>query len=196
MSDTTKNNIIIDFNAYKNKKVDKITEEDVLNLLLIFKYEEIVFININELMKSLGKYQGFEKYRILYDNLTIVLDDNDQLIIDLNSAYHRGIENGLIIESSENEFMILASPEQINSLKEKYSKKILRVFNDLMFYINNDLKYGIDNWELIFEDELLKYPRYPSIVTGEFIDKEKDQEVMLEVKKRSIERLKRINGKK
>ena len=71
--------------------------------------------------------------------------------------------------------MILASPEKINELKEKYCKDVLQIFGDLMIFINNDLKYGIGNWELLFEDEVLKYPRYPSIVAGEFIGKKKMQ---------------------
>ena len=50
--------MIIDFNSYKNKKVDEITEEDILNLILIFKYDEIDFFNINNIMESLGCYSG------------------------------------------------------------------------------------------------------------------------------------------
>ena len=95
-----------------------------------------------------------------------------------------------VLKTSENEFMILANPQKINDLKEKYCDNILQSFNDLMFYVNNDLKYGIGNWELLFEDEVLKYPKYPSIVTGEFIDIEKNEEVMQKVKKRAIDNLK------
>lgn len=67
------------------------------------------------------------------------------------------IEERLIIETEENEFIILASPEKINELKEKYCKNVLQSFGDLMFFVNNALKYGIGNWELLFEDEVLQY---------------------------------------
>lgn len=36
--------MIIDFNSYRNKKTEKITEEDIFNLILIFKYGEIDFL--------------------------------------------------------------------------------------------------------------------------------------------------------
>lgn len=188
--------MLVDFNSYKNKKVEKLTEEDILNLILIFKYDEVAFIDINKIMKSLGYYNSMEKFRILYKNLNIKTDENNSPIVDLKGVYKKMLEEGLVIEGSENEFMILASPEEINNLKEKYYKNVLQSFNDLMFYVNNDLKYGLGNWELLFEDELLEYPRYPSIVTGEFIGKEKDEEVMQKVKKRSIEQLKNFYNTK
>ena len=90
--------------------------------------------------------------------------------------------------------MIIASSEKINELKEKYCKDVLQSFGDLIFFVNNDLKHGIGNWELLFEDEVLQYPKYPSIVTGEFIDKEKNSETMGKIKRRSIERLKSQYG--
>lgn len=74
------------------------------------------------------------------------------------------------------------------------SKDVLESFGDLMFFVNNDLKYGIGNWKFLFEDEVLQYPKYPSIVTGEFIGKEKNPETMQKIKKRSIERLKSQYG--
>ncbi len=187
--------MVIDFNNYKSKKVEKITEEDILFLILIFKYNEVDFFNINDIMESLGYYSEVEKFKKIYENLSIKTNENNSPVVDLNDAYKKMIEERLIIETQEKEFMILASPEKITELKEKYCKNVLQSFGDLMFYVNNDLKYGIGNWKLLFEDEVLQYPGYPSIVTGEFIDKEKDKEkdkeTMQKIKKRSIEQLKR-----
>lgn len=182
--------MILDFNNYKNKKINNLTEEDIFNLLLIFKYEEPCFINIEEAMKSLGKYSNIEKYSILYEKLNIKTDENNGLIADLMDTYNKMLEQNVLIETSTKEFMIIASEEYINKLKERYHKKVLQLFNDLMYFINNDLRYGIDNWELVFEDEIIEIPGYPSIVTGEFVDQEKDDEVIQQVKQRSIERLK------
>ena len=187
--------MLIDFKTYKDKKVESLTEEDILNLIIIFKYDESNFIDINKIMKSLGIYNNIEKFKILYRNLNIKFDENNSPILDLKDAYKKLLEEGLIIETDENEFMILATQEEINDLKERYYKNVLQIFNDLMYYVNNDLKYGIGNWELLFEDEVLKYPRYPSIVTGEFIDKEKDDEVMQKVKKIAIDQLKNFHNK-
>ena len=189
-------NMIIDFNSYKNKKVEKITEEDILNLILIFKYDEIDFFNINNIMESLGSYAGMERFKKIYENLKIKTNQNNSPVVDLTDIYQKMLKERLIIETQENEFMILASPEKINELKEKYCKDVLQSFGDIMFFVNNDLKHGIGNWELLFEDEVLQYPRYPSIVTGEFIGIEKDAETMQKIKKRSIERLKSQYGNK
>ena len=43
-----------------------------------------------------------------------------------------------------------------------------------MFCVNNDLKFGIDKWKMIFEDEIIDVSGYPSIVTAEFIGKNKN----------------------
>lgn len=186
--------MITDFNSYKNKKTKKITEEDILNLILIFKYDEIDFFNINNIMKSLGCYAGIKRFKNIYENLNIKTSQNNFPIIDLTDIYKKLLEEKLIIENQEKEFMIIASSEKINELKEKYCKDVLQSFGDLIFFVNNDLKHGIGNWELLFEDEVLQYPKYPSIVTGEFIDKEKNSETMEKIKRRSIERLKSQYG--
>lgn len=186
--------MIIDFNSYRNKKTEKITEEDIFNLILIFKYGEIDFFNINNIMESLGCYARMERFKNIYENLNVITNLNNFPIVDLTDIYEKMLEDRLIIESHENEFMIVASFEKINELKEKYCKDVLESFENLMFFVNNDLKYGIGNWEFLFEDEVLQYPKYPSIVTGEFIGKEKNPETMQKIKKRSIERLKSQYG--
>lgn len=186
--------MIIDFNSYKNKKTCKITEEDILNLILIFKYNEIDFLNINNIMESLGCYAEMKRFKKIYENLHIKTGPNNLPIVDLTDIYKKMLEEKLIIETQENEFMIIASPKKINELKGKYCKDVLQSFGNLMFFVNNDLKYGIGNWKLLFEDEVLRYSKYPSIVTGEFIGKEKDAETMQKIKKRSIERLKSQYG--
>lgn len=186
--------MIIDFNSYRNKKTEKITEEDIFNLILIFKYGEIDFFNINNIMESLGCYARMERFKNIYENLNVITNLNNFPIVDLTDIYEKMLEDRLIIESHENEFMIIASFEKINELKEKYCKDVLESFGNLMFFVNNDLKYGIGNWKFLFEDEVLQYPKYPSIVTGEFIGKEKNPETMQKIKKRSIERLKSQYG--
>lgn len=186
--------MIIDFNSYRNKETEKITEEDIFNLILIFKYGEIDFFNINNIMESLGCYARMERFKNIYENLNVITNLNNFPIVDLTDIYEKMLEERLIIESHENEFMIVASFEKINELKEKYCKDVLESFGNLMFFVNNDLKYGIGNWEFLFEDEVLQYPKYPSIVTGEFIGKEKNPETIQKIKKRSIERLKSQYG--
>lgn len=193
------NEKIISFESVKSqikiKKSEKLTEEDILNLILIFKYNNYEFLDINKIMISLGYYNSIEKFKKIYENLNIKIDKNNCTIVDLNNAYNKMIEKKFVINVSENEFMILANHDQISKLKETYHKNILETFSDLMFYIDNDLKYGLGNWELLFEDEVVKYPGYTSIVTGEFIGKEKDEEVMQKIKKISIGRWKNFYDK-
>ena len=104
--------MIIDFNSYRNKKTEKITEEDIFNLILIFKYGEIDFFNINNIMESLGCYARMERFKNIYENLNVITNLNNFLIVDLTDIYEKMLEERLIIESHENEFMIVASFEK------------------------------------------------------------------------------------
>ncbi len=186
--------MLIDFNRYKDKRVDKITEEDILNLVLISKYEEPAFIDKKVLMQSLARYKDSSRYKIIYDNILLKKDEDGISIVDLKEAYNKLVEDSIIIEYSEcDEFMIIISYANILNLKEMYSKSVLKAFNDLMYYVNNDLRYGIGNWDLVCEDELITYPKYPSIVTGEFIDQEKDEVAMEKVRKKGIQKLRDMN---
>lgn len=101
--------MIIDLNSYKNKKVEKITEEDILILILIFKYDEIDFFNINNIMESLGCYAGMERFKKIYENIKVKTNQNNSPVVDLTDIYKKMLEERLIIETQENEFMILAS---------------------------------------------------------------------------------------
>ena len=54
-----------------------------------------------------------------------------------------------------------------------------------------DLEHGIDNWSLVAEDEFIELPNCLDVVTGEFIDKNKENPVVQrKIKKRAIEHLK------
>ena len=43
-----------------------------------------------------------------------------------------------------------------------------------MFFINDDLEHGIENWELFNEVEVIKVPGYPIYCTDEFLDENKN----------------------
>ena len=90
--------MIIDINSHKNKKSRKITEEDILNLILIFKYDEIDFLNINNIMESLGCYAVMERFKKIYDNLNITTNQKNFPMVDLSNIYKKMIGERLIIE--------------------------------------------------------------------------------------------------
>lgn len=57
-----------------------------------------------------------------------------------------------------------------------------------MFFINNDLEHGIENWELFDEVEVIKVPGYPIYCTDEFLDENKNDPVVKKVmKQKAIE---------
>lgn len=188
-------NKIIDFNNYKtNLDEDIITLEDIFNLFLIFKQKEEIFVkfDINVLMQSLAKYRNLEKFNLIFKNILVENDEFDNEIINLSPFLEKKQQEKLIIQNpkSKNEIHILGTEDIFEKLTSNYSKKVLFIFNELMFFINNDLKFGIDNWEILLEDEIINVPGYPSIVTAEFIGKnKKNPSVKKKMKERTIERI-------
>ena len=126
-------------------------------------------------MESLAKYKNMNRFSTLLSNLVITKSEKGKDIIDLSDCLDKNIQN----------IMATEMPEKENQLKKSYDEKTLSSFGNLMFFLNMDLEHGINNWSLVAEDEYIKYPKYPGIVTGEFIEQEKTPEVMKKVKKKS-----------
>ena len=185
---------VISIEEYRQPKNTNLSKEDIFNLFLIFKCNEetLPIFDSNVLMESLAKYKNMDRFSTLLSNLVITKSENGKDIIDLSVCLDKNIQNKTLIinPSKQSETMILASDEEFSQLKKSYDEKTLSSFGDLMFFLNMDLEYGINNWGLVAEDEYIKHPKYPGIVTGEFIGQEKTPEVMKKVKKRAIERLK------
>ena len=185
---------VISIEEYRQPKNTNLSKEDIFNLFLIFKCNEetLPIFDSNVLMESLAKYKNMDRFSTLLSNLVITKSENGKDIIDLSVCLDKNIKDKTVIinPSKQSEIMILASDEEFSQLKKSYDERTLSSFGDLMFFLNMDLEYGINNWSLVAEDEYIKHPKYPGIVTGEFIGQEKTPEVMKKVKKRAIERLK------
>lgn len=191
---------IINFNDERNKRLKKeneisrLTYEDIFNLLLISKnYEGILTsFNLNLVQQAFARYKHMQRFSSIFSNLEIEYNEDGKEIINFSSIVEKKSKDNIIIFYND-DVVILADEEYFNNLKMNYTEETYFKFNDLVFFLNNDLKYGFDNWELLFEDEYIKYPGYPGIVTGEFIGQKKDAKVMKKVKERTIERLKNYN---
>lgn len=187
---------VISVEEYGQHKSTNLSIEDIFNLFLIFKHNEetLTIFDSNVLMESLAKYKNMDRFSTLLSDLVITKNENGKDIIDLSDCLDKYIQNKTVImnPSKQSEIMILEIDEEFSQLKKSYDEKTLSSFGDLLFFINMDLEYGINNWSLVAEDEYIKYPKYPGIVTGEFIGQEKTPEVMKKVKKRAIEGLKNL----
>lgn len=117
--------------------------------------------------------------------------------------------NTILINRSNNQFIIteegkilyanlitvFENDELFNKQKEQYTRTDLEAFRQLMFYINNDLEFGIGNWDILSEDEIIQVPGYPSYVSGEFIGQDKTQpSVKKMMKDRAKEHLKNLDS--
>lgn len=181
---------VINFEEYWQHKSANLSIEDIFNLFLIFKHNEetLAIFDLNVLMESLAKYRNMDRFSTLLSNLVITKNENGKDIIDLSDCLDKNIQNKTVImnPSKQSEIMILGSDEEFSQLKRSYDEKTLSSFGDLMFFVNMDFEYGINNWSLVAEDEYIKYPKYPGIVTGEFIGQEKTPAVMKKVKKERL----------
>lgn len=190
-------NKIINFNQKKSLYSDHLlTKDDIFNLLLIYKHNEEILstFNLDVVMKSLAKYKKLERFSKLCSNLDVEINELGIEIVNLVECLEKKKKEKVVIENPNRkmEIIVLGNGEYYNTLKEKYSKKNILMFADLMFFINNDLEYGMDNWQIIFEDEYIEDPIYGGIVTGEIINVEKDEKTMKKVRKIAKE----INYKK
>ena len=193
---------LVYFNDYINKSNENdfiITIDDIFNLFLIFKNKEESLImpefDISILMKSLAKYRNLEKFNMIFKNILIEKNEYEDEIINLSDSLEKRREEKLIIvdPNNKNEVYILGSEEEFKALESNYDEKILNIFNNLMFYINNDLEFGIDNWQIVAEDEVIDVPGYPNFVTGEFIAQDKSNPLVKQkMKKRAIDHIKNI----
>lgn len=192
------NGKIIDFNDEVQKRpslknqAKQLNVDDVFNLLLIYiNVEQILAsFDLNLVERAFGRYKNMERFSDVLGNLATEYNENGEEIISFRSAVDQKVSEKTIILIN-GEVVILGDNEYFDSLKREYDEETFLVFDNLYFYIYNDLKYGFDNWQLLFEDEYIKYPKYPEgIVTGEFIGQKKDEKVMKQVKKRTIGMLK------
>ncbi len=187
---------IINFEEARNKRNSNLSTEDIFNLFLIFKNCEqpLAAFDLNILMESLAKYKEMDRFAFLYRNLIITRNANGKDIIDLNCCLNKHVQNKTIIINplNQSEIMLIGTDTEFNQLKKLYDEKTLLLFSDLMFFITMDFKYGVNNWSLFAEDEYLKYPKYPGIVTGEFIGQEKTPKVMQKVRKIAIDELRNL----
>lgn len=195
-------NNIINFNSRNRKEVETkketITEKDILILFLIDKCNsddafDIFIDDIDLVMELFGKYRSVEKFSCLYQNLEEKKNSLGKNIIDFSPFCEELNKDGIIVQCSLSpKQIVVIKNEYLKSLANNYSEKIRKLFNELMFNINCDLKFGEGNWSILFEDEIVSVPNYPSFVTGEFIGQEDTKEVKKKKKERTIENLKNI----
>lgn len=164
---------IIDFNSKKNI----LTVEDFFALFIMFKSKDdlgiLVEFDLSKLMYSLPRWRGMEKFKNLYGNIEINLDENNIEYINLVDIIAKKIKEKVVISSGDAKFLILANEELFSEQRKQYKKSDLDLFNQLMFYINNDLEFGIGNWEVFSQDEVVQVDKYPSYVSGEFVEQDK-----------------------
>ena len=164
---------IIDFNSKKNI----LTVEDFFALFIMFKSKDdlgiLVEFDLSKLMYSLPRWRGMEKFKNLYGNIEINLDENNIEYINLVDLIAKKIKEKVVISYGDAKFLILANEELFSEQRKQYKKSDLDLFNQLMFYINNDLEFGIGNWEVFSQDEVVQVDKYPSYVSGEFVEQDK-----------------------
>lgn len=191
------NSKIIDLNEEIQKRMSvkkpakKLNVDDIFNLLLIYKHREQILssFDLNFVERAFGRYKNMERFSSILSNLETECNENGEEIISFRSTIDRKIrEKNVVLINGE--VVILGDDEYFDSLKREYDEETFSVFDNIYFFIYNDLEYGFDNWKVLFEDEYIKDPKYPGIVTGEFIGQKKDANVMKQVRKRAIERIK------
>lgn len=188
---------IVNIGEYKKNPTEKqiinLTVDDIFNLFLIFERSErkLPLIDLNVLMESLAKYKNMDRFASLYKNLETEENENGINIINLESCVDKKIESKTIFvnPSQKAEILILGNDEEFDQLRKRYDENTLSLFRDLMFFIQMDLEYGINNWTLVAEDEYIEDPIYPGIVTGEFIGQEKNKNTMNKVRKKQLKDL-------
>lgn len=185
-------------NVIEFKKIDKsfnLDLEDIINLFLICKSREGILIefDLNILIQSIYKYIDIERFNSLYTNIKPLLNESNKFINELENILVKKVKEKAIVfyPSNKNQIFIIGNEEYFLNMKNNYSAELFDKFNELMFCINNDLEFGIDNWEIIAEDEYISDSIYPGIVTGEFIGQDKIKKTRA-IKKRMIENLKNI----
>lgn len=186
---------IINFNCSENSI--NLTKEDIFNLFLIFKNKvgPLEQFDLNILMQSLAKHRNLKKFNSIFKSILIEKNENGKEIINLREFLAKKKEKKLIFinPDDENDIFIIGTEENFKILASKYNEDVLEIFNNLMFYIDNDLEFGVGNWEIFAQDELIEVLGYPSIVTGEFIEKDKNNSlVKKKIKQRAQENLKNI----
>lgn len=195
-------NNIIDFKPKRQTYL--LNEEDIYNMILIYvwygkeEWEHMPEIDLNVVMQSIEKYRNVDRFAKIFLNLNFEIESNSNKFISLVTWCDKLKSERKIIDypSKQDTIVILADDEYFNELKSEYQQKLVKKgypnIDTLMFHIHMDLKHGINNWELLFEDEVIDVPGYPSVITGEFIDQEKDEKVMKMVRKMAIEKLKNL----
>lgn len=142
------------------KNFDNILEEDLFNLFIIYNlnHECNHFIKMDTLMKSFGKYK--ERFPELYSNVEVKtneveIPDFNVPFINLNPVYKKLLENKIIFSADDSDkITIVCNEEYFKLLESDYDEQVKKSFADLMFFINNDLEYGIDGWQLLLEEKI------------------------------------------
>ncbi len=137
------------------KNFDNILEEDLFNLFIIYNLNHKCnyFIKMNTLMKSFGKYK--ERFPELYSNVELKTNEFEIPFINLNPVYKKLLENKIIFSADDSDkITIVCNEEYFKLLESDYDEQVKKSFADLMFFINNDLEYGIDGWQLLLEEKI------------------------------------------
>ena len=193
--------MVIDFNRDRINKnnYQDLPKEYIFDLFLAFqtRQELLARVNIDALMMSLAKYKDLKRYSFIYKNISSEKNEFGIEIINLKECIDKNLKEKKIIINPKNdkEVFILSDRDSCNAILSKYDKELLKKIDDLFFRVYMDLKVGIDKWSLICEDEFIDVPNYPSIVTAEFLEQDKQNPIVKKkIKKRAIEHLKSIYG--
>ena len=113
---------IIDFNSKKNI----LTVEDFFALFIMFKSKDdlgiLVEFDLSKLMYSLPRWRGMEKFKSLYGNIEINLDENNIEYINLVDIIAKKIKEKVVISSGDAKFLILANEELFSEQRKQYKK--------------------------------------------------------------------------
>ncbi len=140
---------ILDYKE-NNKLKCVLTNEDIFDLFIIFKRNEgILIFNFDMFIKSLSKYRNLDKFNYIYRNLEVVSNGDLEDIIDLKECLERKLKNNhiMINPSNKSEIIILETIDQARNMMGSYNSHTLLLFKELMVLIDNDLEYGIDNFQ-------------------------------------------------
>lgn len=141
---------IVDFNT--KKKELSLSKEDLLNLYLLYenKCDGFVAIDLDVFERSIAIHKKNNQFAFLLDNFEIEHSDDNEEFVNFHDVVNK---NEIILLGNT---ILLLDDEYLKHFEKRYDF-FIKIYGNLLFYIHNDLKYGINNWVIVFEHKLNKH---------------------------------------
>lgn len=143
---------IVDFNKKKNEL--SLSKEIFLNLYLLYanRCDMFIAVDLDVFERSVAIHKKNEQFSFLLSNFEIEYNNNEEIV-----NFHEVVnKNGIILLDNT---ILLLDDRYLKQYEKRYNSFIKAYGDLLLFYIHNDLKYGIGNWDMVFEYKLEKKPK-------------------------------------